>query len=142
MSGLANLDERIAKLEAAAERITERTREANSAIKELRQLKRDIEQLLGNDARALVDRAIGDQVSEGLTVMADEIVVAREKAVAAITGEFNTLAEIYTSSAEKDVEHIAVEAHRARDRRRETLAELRLPYDASGKKPTTKETTT
>lgn len=149
MSGLANLDERISKLEAAAERITERTREANSAIKELRKLKREIEHLLGEDARRLVDTSVAEHVDRGLTVLMDEVRTTRDASVQAITSEFEKLADIYTHGRDEDEAHIAVLAHQARSLRREVIQDLRsgpvdadaflLPIDAAGKKPTTKE---
>lgn len=126
---LAQLEERIEKLEAAAADIREATREAHSATKELRRARKEVEQLLGADLRKVVDDAIGDQVKAGLEAYKQDIVAGREKAVDTIRREFDKLADAFLTGSGKPAAHLMLTAHRAREQRRIELGEIGL-HDA------------
>lgn len=126
---LAQLEERIEKLEAAAADIREATREAHSATKELRRARKEVEALLGADLRKVVDDAIGEQVKAGLEAYKQDIVAGRQQAVETIRREFDQLADAFIKGAGRSSEHLMLTAHRAREQRRIELGEIGL-HDA------------
>jgi hypothetical protein len=102
MAGLAQLEERIAKLEAAAADIREATREAHEAIGTLRLLKKDVAGLV-DEVRRLHDvdgpKLFNDMATEQIRVTLDayrtQIREAQDSAVEKVGRTFDELARIY-----------------------------------------------
>jgi predicted transcriptional regulator len=123
-TGLAQLEERIAKLEEAAEDIRDATREAHAATKDLRRLQKEVRDLLGADAKELVENALDAAVKTGLAEYGTTIRAAQDRALEVIQTEFNKLADLYLEGNGRDREHIAIAAHEARATRQRALADL------------------
>lgn len=84
-------ESRLAKLEAAIGRIESETREANSAAKNLRDARREIERLLTDDVKSIVDAAIAAQVKKGLHEYRTTLDGALVQAEAALYRRFDQL---------------------------------------------------
>lgn len=108
MSGLGQLEERIAALEAAAESIREETREARQAAKDLRRVKAEIEGLLSTEIRELVDAAVAEQVEAGLDSYKRALKDSIEKVDVAVQKRFRKLMNMYlTGTASGNGESLA-----------------------------------
>lgn len=97
---LRNLEERIAKLEEAADGVREATREAHEATKLLRRAEKDVRDLLKTDVRELVDEAISDAVRIGLEGYSDTIRKAQDEAFDRVGAAFEELARIYLEGSD------------------------------------------
>jgi hypothetical protein len=105
---LANIEERLAKLEAAAERAEQATRDANAATKAMRQTEKDVRHLLATEARKVVDEAIDAAVKEGLAGYADTVRKASHDLYAKVATECERLMNVYMTGDERGKgEHIA-----------------------------------
>ena len=82
---------RLAKLEAAIERIETETREANSAAKSLRDARREVEHFLADGVKPIVDAAIAAQVKKGLDEYQTTLDAAIKQAEAAVYRRFDQL---------------------------------------------------
>lgn len=84
-------EDRLAKLEAAIERIESETREANSAAKNLRDARREIDGWLKSSAKDIVDAAIAAEVKKGLDKYRSTLDGAIVQAEAALYRRFEQL---------------------------------------------------
>ena len=84
-------EQRLAKLEAASERIEAETREANSAAKNLRDARREIDGWLRDGVKEIVDAAIAAQVKKGLDEYQVTLNSAIKQAEAALYRRFDQL---------------------------------------------------
>ena len=98
MSGMHTLEENIARLEAAAGRCREATREANSATKALNQARKGIR----DDVRAEVTAIIEQAVETELAKYRGEINTAIESARANVEQQFVQLARLYLGAGGGD----------------------------------------
>ena len=85
-------EQRLAKLEAAIERIESETREANSAAKNLRDARREIEGWLRDGVKQIVDDAIAAQVKKGLDEYRSTLDGAIRQTEATVYRRFDQLA--------------------------------------------------
>lgn len=95
MTALGKLEERIAKLEAASDRMASETRAAHEAIGELRKLRAEIKTLLSKDVRRLVEEAVAAEVGVGLDEYRSSVETAIAKADLAVEKRFKQLANLY-----------------------------------------------
>lgn len=82
---------RLSKLEAAIERIETETREANAAAKALRDARREVEALLRDGVRDIVDVAIAAEVKKGLDEYRRTLDGAVKQTEAAVYRRFDQL---------------------------------------------------
>jgi hypothetical protein len=116
---LTNLEQNVAKLEAASADLREATREAHEAIQTLRLLKRDITRLLETDAPKLVETAINEKVRTGLEEYADTVNNAMRDAVAHVGRTFDELARLYVGDERNPDEYLPTLAERRRAKLKE-----------------------
>lgn len=103
MTALRNLEERISKLELAAEEIREATREAHSATKALRQAEKGVRDLLAQGVTDLVHEAIGSAVNSGLVDLGAQFRRAQDDAFDRVGAAFEELARIYLTGNGKEI---------------------------------------
>lgn len=84
-------EKRLAKLEVAIERIEAETREANSAAKSLRDARREVETMLRDGVRSIVDEAIAAEVKRGLDEYRTTLNGAVKQTEAALYRRFDQL---------------------------------------------------
>jgi hypothetical protein len=105
-SPLTNLEERIAKLEAAGEEVRAATREAHEATKALRQAGKEVRDLLAVEPTKAVADVIEEAVKVGLDGFADSIGKARDDAIARTHRSFDELAGILLGYERRDEDSI------------------------------------
>ena len=94
MTALGNLDERIAKLEAAAEDIKRATRDAHAATKDLVHATKEARALMTTLLQDEVDQRISDAVKEGLEQYRDTLAKATDDGYAHVIAEFEKVTNL------------------------------------------------
>jgi cell division septum initiation protein DivIVA len=97
---LKDLEDRIEKLEQAAERLREETREANSATKALRAARKEVEDLIKTIPKR-VEETIGEAITEGLDSYAESLGKATSDAHDHVMEEFKRMSNIMMYGNEK-----------------------------------------
>jgi predicted transcriptional regulator len=108
MSGIAQLNERIAALEAATEQCRAETRASHEATKELRRVKKEIRDMLDKEVRDIVNAAIGEHVERRLADFDTTLTEAMHEGVLAVGREFDKLAKLYIGVGDDNIHDIAM----------------------------------